>query len=131
MTDPVIGMTQKGEPIRASEIGYVSYDKVDELVLTDEERAVMMETWAPGKGKVGVEMKGTFNEPPDPVNQPAHYKAKGFECIDVIEALGLDYHLGNTVKYIWRAESKGNYLEDLRKARWYLDRYITLLENAE
>lgn len=60
----------------------------------------------------------------DPVNNPAHYTAGGAETIDFIEAKKLCYHLGNVVKYVTRAEHKGSRLEDLQKARWYLDREI-------
>ena len=67
----------------------------------------------------------TMVEPqPDPVNHPYHYKVGGIETIDFIEAKGLTYHLGNAVKYIARADHKGNRLQDLEKARWYLDREI-------
>lgn len=58
------------------------------------------------------------------VNHPAHYKAGGLEAIDVIEAFGLGFCLGNAVKYILRAGRKGDAVEDLQKARWYLDREI-------
>lgn len=61
---------------------------------------------------------------PDTVNHPAHYKIGGIETIDFIEAKSLDYNLGNVVKYITRADHKGNKLEDLRKAQWYLTRAI-------
>ena len=74
-----------------------------------------------------------MNAPPksDPVNHPAHYKIGGIETIDFIEAKGLGYHIGNVVKYITRAGHKGttNGLEDLKKARWYLDRAIEKNEN--
>jgi len=60
----------------------------------------------------------------DPVNQPAHYIVGGIETIDFIDAKKLSYNLGNVVKYITRAEHKGNKLEDLRKAQWYLTREI-------
>jgi len=60
----------------------------------------------------------------DPVNHPAHYKVGGIETIDFIEAKDLSYHLGNVVKYVTRADHKGNKLEDLRKAQWYLTRAI-------
>lgn len=68
----------------------------------------------------------------DPVNHPPHYKTGGIETIDFIEAKGLGYHLGNVVKYISRAGIKGTNqgLEDLRKARWYLDRAIEKNEFA-
>jgi hypothetical protein len=60
----------------------------------------------------------------DAVNHPAHYKVGGIETIDFIEAKNLSYHLGNVVKYIARADNKGNREEDLLKARWYLNREI-------
>jgi hypothetical protein len=60
----------------------------------------------------------------DMVNHPPHYKAGGVETIDFIEAKALGYHLGNVVKYITRADHKGNKLEDLKKAQWYLSRAI-------
>lgn len=64
----------------------------------------------------------------DMVNHPPHYQRGGFETIAVIEAWELPYHLGNTVKYISRAGHKSDELEDLKKAQWYLNRYIQLLE---
>jgi len=60
----------------------------------------------------------------DVVNHPDHYKVGGIETIDFIEAKNLNYHLGNVVKYITRADHKGKRLEDLKKAKWYLDREI-------
>jgi len=63
----------------------------------------------------------------DMVNHPPHYKAGGMETIDFIEAKALGYHLGNVVKYITRADHKGNKLEDLKKAQWYLSRAIEKL----
>ena len=64
----------------------------------------------------------------DPVNHPAHYKVGGIETIDFIEAKKLGYNLGNVVKYLTRADHKGNKLEDLRKAQWYLTREINSLK---
>lgn len=65
------------------------------------------------------------------VDHPAHYGGADnpYECIKVIEAWGLDFHLGNCVKYISRAGKKGDALEDLRKAAWYLNRAIARLES--
>lgn len=65
------------------------------------------------------------------VDHPDHYGGKdnAYEAIKVIEAWKLGFNLGNTVKYISRAEKKSNTLEDLKKARWYLDRHIKILEN--
>jgi hypothetical protein len=67
--------------------------------------------------------------PADLVNQPPHYKtSSGLEAIQVIEAFKLPYHLGNVVKYVLRHASKGAPLEDLKKARWYLERQISRME---
>ena len=60
----------------------------------------------------------------DEVNQPKHYTDGGIETIDFIEAKKLGFNLGNTVKYISRAGKKGNRLQDLQKAQWYLSREI-------
>jgi hypothetical protein len=60
----------------------------------------------------------------DVVNHPTHYKTGGIETIDFIEAKQLNYHLGNVVKYITRADHKGDRLENLKKAQWYLEREI-------
>jgi succinate dehydrogenase/fumarate reductase flavoprotein subunit len=65
---------------------------------------------------------------PDPVNHPTHYTAGGIETIDFIEAKKLNYNIGNVVKYLTRADHKGNKLEDLRKAQWYLTREINSLK---
>ena len=64
----------------------------------------------------------------DMINHPPHYNHGKFETIKVIEDWGLDYHLGNCVKYISRAAHKGRELEDLKKARFYLDRKIESME---
>lgn len=62
---------------------------------------------------------------PDPVNHPQHYLAhrSGIECIQITEHL--NFCLGNALKYIWRADEKGDAINDLSKAIWYIDREIT------
>jgi TPR repeat protein len=61
---------------------------------------------------------------PDPVNHPAHYLThrSGIECIQITEHL--NFCLGNALKYIWRADEKGDAINDLAKAVWYLEREI-------
>lgn len=66
-----------------------------------------------------------FEPKSDPVNHPAHYKVGGIETIDFIEAKRLNYNMGNAVKYITRADHKGNRKQDLEKAIWYLQRELT------
>ena len=60
----------------------------------------------------------------DVVNHPSHYNNGSIEAIEVIEDWKLNFHLGNAVKYINRAEHKGNYKQDIEKAIWYLNRAI-------
>ena len=72
------------------------------------------------------------NQPPDdPIHHPSHYTFGAIEVIDAIEGWELGFHLGNVVKYVARAAHKGEHLEDLRKARWYLNREIGRIEREE
>jgi hypothetical protein len=67
----------------------------------------------------------------DIVNKPLHYTTGGVETLDFIEAKDLNYRLGNVVKYVVRAGKKHtDPVEDLKKARFYLDREITVRERA-
>ncbi len=69
----------------------------------------------------------------DAVDHPSHYTLGGVEVIDAIEAWDLGFHAGNTVKYVARAGKKGGpekEVEDLKKARWYLDRLIEQKEQT-
>ena len=68
----------------------------------------------------------------DPVNHPKHYTEhpSGVECIEITEYM--NFCVGNAIKYLWRAGLKGEQIEDLRKARWYIDREIArLLDDKE
>lgn len=72
----------------------------------------------------------------DPVNRPAHYTQGGIECIDAIEASmsPLEYAgflKGQVIKYLWRYRHKGRAVEDLKKANFYLDRLIPVIEKEE
>lgn len=68
---------------------------------------------------------------PDMVAQPPHYTShpSGIECIEIVRHMG--YCLGNVIKYVWRADLKADALEDLRKARQYLDFEIETREKAK
>ena len=77
-------------------------------------------------------------ETPDMVSSPPHYTQGGIECIDAIEsAIGsvtdpvAAFLIGQVIKYSWRFEHKGKPHEDLKKARWYLDRLIKRYEKKE
>lgn len=60
----------------------------------------------------------------DPVNRPEHYTLGSIEVFDFIKAWELSFAEGNVVKYVVRAPHKGRELQDLKKARWYLDQLI-------
>ena len=65
----------------------------------------------------------------DPVNNPSHYTwIEGVECLDVVE--NFNFNTGNAIKYIFRHDHKGKPLEDLKKARFYIDREIDRLERT-
>lgn len=66
---------------------------------------------------------------PDLINHPTHYQStNGLEVIDVIEEFKLSFYTGNVIKYILRIGKKDKDLINLKKARWYLNRYIQSLE---
>ena len=66
----------------------------------------------------------------DAINPP-HYQdhPSGVECIQITEHM--NFCLGNAIKYIWRAGLKNNAIEDLRKARWYIDREIARMDHEQ
>ena len=66
----------------------------------------------------------------DTVNKPKHYNShpSGIQCIEITEHH--NFNVGNAIKYLWRSELK-NGLEDLKKARWYIDREIQRLESLK
>jgi hypothetical protein len=105
----------------------VTMHKDDVTNLTDEQTARMIYNLT----KPRIRMQAADAPQVDNVNQPAHYKVGGIETIDFIEAKQLNYHLGNVVKYIARADNKGNRKEDLLKAQWYLGREIEKFTNKD
>jgi hypothetical protein len=80
---------------------------------------------------IAVKIQNPKYREPDPVNHPPHYGGDTvYEAIKVIEAWQLGFRLGNVLKYIRRNGDKGDRLQNLQKARWYLDREIQHLETA-
>ena len=105
--------------------------QADEVTdLTEEQKARLIENLGKPRMRMATRAEkitkpGLYEVPmADNVNHPAHYKVGGIETIDFIEAKGLNYNIGNVVKYLTRADHKGNRREDLAKARWYLNREI-------
>lgn len=70
-------------------------------------------------------------ETKDDVRSPVHYTSSRIQLIEVIEDWKLPAHLANVVKYIKRAPEKGTLLKDLKKAAWYLNRFIEYIEERE
>lgn len=96
----------------------------DRQQCSDDWNTLMKEKYGSGV------LKKALGVSEDKVNHPKHYTFGKLEVIDVLEDWGLDkdFCLGNTIKYIARARHKGNELEDLKKAQWYLNRKIMKLE---
>ncbi len=78
----------------------------------------------------GAPIARSVDERPEAVNHPKHYNEhpSGVECITVVEHMG--FNLGNAVKYVWRADLKADAIEDLKKARWYIEREIQRREKS-
>ena len=107
--------------------------KWEQLGLFSSNKSLGQLAYEAGVGMAKARMEGQrqiemFEPKADPVNNPAHYTVGGIETIDFIEAKKLGYNIGNVVKYLTRADHKGNKLEDLRKAQWYLTREINSLK---
>lgn len=69
--------------------------------------------------------------PKSMVDHPPHYNTGNIEVIDAIEDWGCGFNDGNAIKYVARHRHKGKPVEDLKKARWYIDREISRLEGAD
>ena len=133
----------KDKPKKVVKFMGVTIAKDQVTNLTPEQQKRMADNFAKmGEGRNRIRMQGAplsvtkrweeqsviqEDKPADNVNHPEHYKAGGIETIDFIEAKGLNYHLGNVVKYISRADHKGDRKENLLKAQWYLNREIAKL----
>ena len=65
------------------------------------------------------------------VDHPAHYNRGKYEAIDIIESLEMNFNLGNALKYLFRAGHKDDIIQDLKKAKWYLEREIQRLSKGE
>lgn len=107
----------------------VDSNKTEERHIEDSKETVDRQKEGSSKETVQVPTDGHMdkmygNIKHDAVNHPSHYTRGKIEVIDFIEDQQLPYHLGNVIKYIARAGYKVDKLEDLKKARWYLDRYI-------
>jgi hypothetical protein len=107
---------QTGVPVLVEEVSESRVEKLKQIFNEAQERK---KRGRPAKDKLSSS---------DPVNSPAHYTDGGIETIDYIEAKNLNYHLGNVVKYVSRAGKKGEILQDLEKAMWYLTREIERLK---
>lgn len=76
-----------------------------------------------------------FDPEDDIVNHPSHYETDGIECIDAMiasqgKASVEEYCINNAFKYIWRSKHKGSEIEDIKKAIWYLNKFIALRDDS-
>lgn len=71
------------------------------------------------------DLKKAIDDANNMVDHPQHYQGKTFEVIDIINDYSLNFELGNAIKYILRADKKGNKKQDLSKAIWYLNHELS------
>jgi hypothetical protein len=71
------------------------------------------------------DLKIALEEASNMVDHPQHYQGKKFEVIDIINDYSLNFELGNAIKYILRADKKGNKKQDIEKAIWYLQHELS------
>jgi len=68
---------------------------------------------------------------PEAIDHPRHYNTGSIEVMDAIESWNLSFAAGNVIKYVARHQHKGQPLEDLKKAQWYLNRLVSLAETTD
>lgn len=105
----------------------VKHNRRKDMALTMSKSPAVLLKYPPTKKRGRPAKSSPKTVVKDNVNHPAHYKTGGIETIDFIEAKSLNYNLGNVVKYLTRADHKGNKIEDLKKAQWYLNREVSKL----
>lgn len=121
----------KGELV--AEHSLVVFEQLYEPVATEDAQMIKPKHPSPIKNKdltVKIDDKGVITgivhhkenvSKPDMVNKPPHYKdASGIECKEITCHRKMPFSLGNAIKYLYRAGGKGDLLEDLKKAEWYL-----------
>ena len=103
------------------------------LFPTEDEPEMPEAKMASSYTRQGYKFKTSWGD--EDVNSPAHYAAQGdIECIDAMESMLtreeiIGYLRGNSFKYRWRCRSKGNAVKDLRKAQWYENRLLSILQS--
>ena len=114
-TTPVDFLTEEKERDMEQQIDVFDCHGLDDEPNTEEAATEFLNTMR--AGLAGIARREAVNHPP-------HYNQGTIEVIDAIEDWGLDFNAGNVVKYVARHQHKANPVEDLKKARWYLDRLI-------
>lgn len=110
---------------RTKQKPFPTADELANLAAIDDGIAELMQEMKPGKIIPVQELPKTI--PEDPIN-PAHYRKhpSGIECIEVTRHM--NFNVGNAIKYLWRYMDKGDPIENLKKAQWYIDDEIRRLE---
>ena len=112
----------------AGEENYMSFKVQDTLCRVIQEANRVNTYIRHYKNKQGKDMLMFEIEEKEMVDHPSHYN-QGIETIEYIESWSMNFNTGNVIKYVTRAGYKGNQLEDLKKAMWYLQREIDRIEN--
>lgn len=118
-------------PVNATDVS-PSQASANAFIAAAARRTLLKKADKAKKARASLAAKRKKTKKHDPVEHPAHYTGhpSGVECIQITEHF--NFCRGNAIKYIWRAGDKGSVVEDLEKARWYIDREIARLnEGAE
>lgn len=83
------------------------------------------------KARLGVRLLGLGTEQTDEIDKAQQYNQGKFEVIEVLDDWQLDHYRATVITYLARAPHKGQCVKDLRKAKYYLDRLVTLTANGE
>jgi hypothetical protein len=97
----------------------------------DEASSTKVAKWFDKQEKIMKKKKGCKRCDDEKVDHPAHYNTGKIEVIDAIEGWDLNFNCGNAVKYIARHRHKGEAVEDIEKALWYLNRHLIYLKEKE
>ena len=123
--DTIIGLS----PMSDHDPQYVLLEQHCYLNIEDEEEACPYIVTVEQQSRQVLSIRRNYKQDDvnkEKVNHPSHYNSGQIEAIDIIEDAGMieGFCLGNALKYILRAKHKGNFTEDLKKARWYIDYMI-------
>ena len=129
-------MTTREEMVRTLVKFCDEYNDCGACLLEKFSGGVMCDFYEWSDDKLAMAYDHVYKNSPDMVNHPKHYTQGGIECIDALKAATVGKRgieavcVANVIKYLWRYEEK-NGIEDVRKAKWYIERLLMELEESQ